>query len=141
VPTSDSADNFVGIGSPCEGFWFGIVFDDEAIDGCLQVDDRYEDAALQSPLRQFGEEALDCVEPGCRSRGEVEGPAGMPVEPLADLRMLVGRIVVDDGVDRLSRRHLRFDGIEEANEFLVSVALHVMADDGAIENVEVPATR
>jgi hypothetical protein len=136
VPTSNSADNFVGIGSPCEGFWFGIVFDDEAIDGCLQVDGRYEDAALQSPLCQFGEEALDGVEPGCRSRGEVEGPAGMPEEPLANLRMLVGRVVIDDGVDCLLDRHLRFDGVEEANELLVPVALHVMADDGAVENVE-----
>jgi len=73
VPASDSADNFVGIGNPCEGFWFGVVFEDEAIDGCLQVDDRDEDAALQSPLRELGEEALDAeigvkwkVQRGCR---------------------------------------------------------------------------
>jgi hypothetical protein len=33
------------------------VFDDEAIDCCLQVYDRQEDAALQSPLGEFGEEA------------------------------------------------------------------------------------
>jgi hypothetical protein len=55
---------------------------------------------------------------------------------LANLRMLVGRVVIDDCVDRLSGRHLRFDGVEEANELLVPVALHVMADDGAVENVE-----
>ena len=57
-------------------------------------------------------------------------------QPLANLRMLVGRVVVDDGVDRLSGRHLRFDGVEEANELLVPVALHVMTDDGAVEDVE-----
>src|SRR5258708_3934924 len=116
--------------------WFGVNYVHDAIYGRLQADERYEDAALQSPLRQFGEEALDRVEPRCRSRGEVEGPAGMPEEPLANLRMLVGRVVIDDGVDRLSGRHLRFDGVEEANELLVPVALHVMADDGAVENVE-----
>ena len=47
MPASDGLDNFVGIGSPCEGFRFGVVFDDEAIDCCLQVDDRQEDAAFR----------------------------------------------------------------------------------------------
>jgi hypothetical protein len=36
VPASDGADNFVWISSPCEGFWFSVVFDDEAIDCFLQ---------------------------------------------------------------------------------------------------------
>ena len=50
--------------------------------------------------------------------------------------MLVGRVVVDDGMDRLSIRHLRFGGIEEADELLVPVGLHVAADDGAVADVE-----
>src|SRR6201981_1693408 len=86
--------------------------------------------------RRFGEEALDGVEPGCRCGREVEGPAGMPGQPLAHLRMLVGCVVVDDGVDLLSRRHLRLDSVEEADELLVPVALHIAADDGAVEDVE-----
>ena len=32
------------------------------------------------------------------------------------------------------RRHLRLDGIEEADELLVPMALHVAADDGAVED-------
>jgi hypothetical protein len=40
----------------------------------------------------------------------------MPGKPLADLRMLVGGVVVDDGVDCLSGRHLRLNGVEEADE-------------------------
>src|ERR1700690_3317284 len=60
----------------------------------------------------------------------------MPGQPLAYLRMLVGCVVVDDGVDLLSRWHLRLDGVEEADELLVPVALHIAADDGPIENVE-----
>jgi hypothetical protein len=47
------------------------VFDDEAIDGGLQIDKRYKDAALQSALGELGEEALDGVEPGCRCGREV----------------------------------------------------------------------
>jgi hypothetical protein len=37
---------------------------------------------------------------------------------------------------RLLDGHLGLDGIEEAGEFLVPVALHVAADDGTVENVE-----
>jgi len=33
--------------------------------------------------------------------------------------MLVGCVVVDDGVDFLSRRHLHLDGIEEADGVVV----------------------
>src|SRR5208282_3447758 len=75
-------------------------------------------------------------EPGRRYGRKVERPAGMPRQPLAYLRMLAGCVVVDDRVDFLSRRHLRLDGIEEADELLVPVALHIAADDGAIEDVE-----
>ena len=50
--------------------------------------------------------------------------------------MFVGRVVVDDGVDRHSHRHLRLGGVEEADELLVPVALHVAADDGAAEPIE-----
>src|SRR4051812_42436241 len=35
-----------------------------------------------------------------------------------------------------SFRHLRFDGVEKADELLVSVMLHVAPDDGAVEDVE-----
>ena len=66
----------------------------------------------------------------------MERPAGMPRQPLAHLWMLVGRIVVDDGVDHLSHGDLRLDHIEEADELLVAMALHVAANDGAIEDVE-----
>src|SRR5712691_3141597 len=60
----------------------------------------------------------------------------MSDQPLAHLRMPVGRVVVDDSVDFLSRWHLRFDGIEETNELLVPMAFHVTADDGAVEDIE-----
>ena len=135
MPASDGLDNFAWLSSPCEGLRLGVVFDDEAIGSGLQVDDRYEDAAFQSPLRELGEEALDGVKRGCRCRREVEGPAGMSGQPLAHLRMFVGCVVVDDGMDFLSRRHLRLDGIEESDELLMAMMLHIASDDGAVENV------
>ncbi len=80
MPSSDCGDYFIGIGGPGEGLRFGIVFENEAIDGGLQVDHGHEDAALQAALGELGEEALDGVEPGSRSRGEVEGvPVANPI--------------------------------------------------------------
>jgi hypothetical protein len=37
---------------------------EEAVDGGLEIDDRTEDAAFEAALGQFGEEALDRIEPG-----------------------------------------------------------------------------
>jgi Domain of unknown function (DUF1330) len=64
----------------------------EAIDGHVEVSDWSEDAALETPLGQDGEKALDGVEPRRRGRGEVERPArvlrepsphrGMPAKPM-----------------------------------------------------------
>ena len=50
--------------------------------------------------------------------------------------MFVGGIVVDDGMDQFSHRNLRLDRIEEADELLMAVTLHVAADDSAVEDVE-----
>ena len=50
--------------------------------------------------------------------------------------MLVGGVVVEDDVDGRAGRRLGIDGVEEADELLVAVALHVLADDGAVEHVE-----
>lgn len=55
---------------------------------------------------------------------------------IAAFPILVGGIVVGDGMDRLSPRDLRLDGIEEANELLVAMTLHVAADYGSVEDIE-----
>jgi hypothetical protein len=46
----------------------------------------------------------------------------------------MGGAVVDDGVDRLAGGNLLLDDIEEANEFLMALPLHVAADR-AVEDV------
>ena len=84
----------------------------------------------------FEEKVLDGVEPGSRGRGEVEGPTRMTRQPGQHLGMLVGGIVVEDDMDRPIGRDLALDGIEEANEFEMAVALHAAANHGAIEHAE-----
>ena len=63
MPTPDSGDDFFGIGGPDEGFGLSIVFFQEAIDRDLEIEDRAEHTALQSPFGKRGEEAFDGVEP------------------------------------------------------------------------------
>ena len=60
----------------------------------------------------------------------------MAGEPGADLGMLVSRIVVEDGMNRLDGRHDRLDGVEEADELTIAVALHAAAEHGAFRDIE-----
>ena len=66
----------------------------------------------------------------------MEGEARVPVEPLTHLRMLVGGVVVEDHVHDFFGRHLRLNGVEEADELLVTMALHTSANDLAFEDIE-----
>ena len=60
----------------------------------------------------------------------------MPRQPRQDLGVLVGAVVVQDRVDQLAGRHRRLDGVEEAQELLVPVALHAAAEHRPVEHVE-----
>ena len=52
------------------------------------------------------------------------------------LACLVGGVVVEDHMDALAGRDIGLDGVEEADELLVAVALHAAPDDLALEHVE-----
>ena len=58
-----TAGDLIGIGGPGEGPRVIIGLLQEAVDRGLEFDDRAEDAALETAAGQFGEEALDGVEP------------------------------------------------------------------------------
>src|SRR5215469_14665759 len=98
MPSSYLLDDTVGIGGPDEGFGFAFVLAEEAVDRRLQVDQRMEDAALQSPASERGKEALDRIGPGTRGWREVKGPARVLGEPSAHFRVLVDGVVVEDRV-------------------------------------------
>ena len=119
-----------------KGLGLALVSATKRIDCSLKFRNGSEHAALEAAVGELGEETFDGIEPGRRGWREVEGPAGMLREPFAHLRVPVSGIVVDDRMDRLSPRNLGVDVIEEADELLMPVALHVATDDGAVENVE-----
>ena len=112
------------------------MFGQISIDGGLQVSDRAEDAAADALPGHLGEEVLDRIEPGGRGRSEVESPTRMARKPSQNFGMLVGGIVVENDVDRLASRDVALDGIEEANEFEVTVTLHAAADHRPVEHAE-----
>ena len=136
MPASDSGDNPVWICGPDEGFGIKIGLGDEAVDCGLKIDDASKDTALQSPFGEFSEEALDGVKPRTRGRREVEGEARVSIEPLPHFRMLVGGVVIEDHVYDLFSRHVRLNGVEEADKLLVTMALHAAANDLAFEYIE-----
>ena len=63
-PASDFFDDGVGIGGPGEGYWIDVGLRQVTVDGRLEIDDAFEDAAFEPLLGQFGEEPFDRIEPG-----------------------------------------------------------------------------
>ena len=102
APGSDRGDDLIGISGPSEGSGLLIVLFEEAVDCGLQVGDGPKDAALEPPLRKGREEALDRVEPGSRCRREMERPSRVTFEPSSNIGMLMGGVIVEDGVDSIS---------------------------------------
>ena len=102
VPSFDGSDDLIWVGGPGEGFRVFVGFGDEAIDGSLEIDEGVEDAALEPPPGEFGEEAFDGVEPRRRCWREVENKPLVAIEPSPDFWMLMGGVVVEDDMDGLS---------------------------------------
>ena len=48
----------------------------------------------------------------------------------------MGSIVIHDGMDRFTGRDGAFDFVEEADEFLMSVALHILPQDCSVEHIK-----
>ena len=69
---------------------------DVVTDGRDQVLDIAEDTAAKAVLSQIAEEPFHHVEPRTAGRREVDVEAWTPGEPLLNLGMFVGRVIVRD---------------------------------------------
>ena len=65
----------------------------------------------------------------------MEDEAWMFGDPFQDVGVLVSGIIIDDDMYSLFLRHSGIDGIEEANELLMAMALHIAAHHGSVEHV------
>jgi hypothetical protein len=78
-PRFDGSNDFIGIGGPHEGLGVIVAFVgflQEAVDGGLEIDDRAKEPAFEASLGEFGEEALDRIEPRNRGPGVMEDKRG-----------------------------------------------------------------
>lgn len=92
------------------------MLDQEAVDGCLKVDERMEDAAFEAAVGQLSEEILDSIESGARGWRKVGSKARVPVESLADLWVLVSGIaILADPLKTLSVRGREVDDYATAH--------------------------
>lgn len=66
----------------------------------------------------------------------IVGEAVVAGKPAGNIRMLVGRVVVENDMDGLALWDRGLDVIQKADELLVTVALHALADDFALQNIE-----
>lgn len=94
MPATDSGYDLVRVLGPAEGLWVLVCLSDEAVDGGLECDDRVEHAVFEPAVGQFGEEAIDSIDPRRRGRREVKGEPLVPPKPFDDLGVFVGCIVV-----------------------------------------------
>ena len=95
-----------------------------------------KDAATNALVGDFAEPTLHHVHPRTRSRDEVQMEAWMSSEPGFHARVLVGRVVVHDDVQIEFGGGLHIDRVEEANELLMPMARHALANHLAIEHAE-----
>jgi hypothetical protein len=112
MPWFGGGDNGFGIGLPGERAGGLVVVLDEAVDRFLEGDQRREGAAFEPAPGESGEEAFDRVQPRTRGRRKVKHPARVPGQPLADVRVLVRGVVVEDHVDHLAGRRLPLDRVQ-----------------------------
>ena len=85
MPAFDLGQNRLGLGGPDEGLGRLVVLGEVAVDGGLQVDQRVEDAALQTPLGGLccSWQAVPAwVGPGSVDQSRGAADAGVPVPPL-----------------------------------------------------------
>src|ERR1700686_2372955 len=86
---------------PDKGFWLGVVLVDVVTYGHDQLLDIAENSTAKAVLREVAKESLHHVEPGTAGRCEVDVEPRMAGQPLFQLGMFVGRVVIGDEVNLL----------------------------------------
>src|SRR5512144_2964380 len=100
----DGGEDLVGGLGPREGLGIGVGLGDVGADRALKVLGAGEHAAFEPAAGEYGEPALDQIEPGGRGRGKVQVKAGTLHEPVVHQLGLVDRGVVEHEVDGELRR-------------------------------------
>jgi len=125
----DGSQNLVSRLGPFEGLRIFVVQVDEGADVGLELLDGGVNTSLDLLSGEFSEPALDLIDPGRRSRREVDMIVRPASEPRFDLGRLVGGVVVHDDMDSEPLRDLSVDLFEELQKLDCPMALVAFADD------------
>jgi hypothetical protein len=60
----------------------------------------------------------------------------MAGQPRSDFGVLVAGVIIRDHMDQPAGRDVALEAVQKTQEFLVPVALHALAEDGPVEQVE-----
>jgi hypothetical protein len=104
------------------------------VNGSDQGPNIRERSSAQSFISYLPEPAFHHIQPETRRAGEVQMESRMTLQPRMDTRMLMYSVVVHDQVQIQTVRGLRIEAFEKANELLMSVSRHAVADNLAIEH-------
>ena len=109
---------------------------DVVVDGIDQGLDALERAATDALVSNLSEPAFDKVQPGARCRDEVQMEPWVSSEPGFYTGMLVSAVIVHDQVQVDTGRSLAVHYFKKADEFLVTMARHTVADHLAVEHAQ-----
>jgi hypothetical protein len=76
-----------------------------------------------------------------RCRGEVKDEAWMFGDPFQHVRVFVSGVVINNDMDSLSLRHPGVDDVEEADELLMAMTFHALAEDLALSFPKISSAR
>jgi hypothetical protein len=113
-----------------------VMRGDVFLDGFSEFSNAGEHAAVQALGRDVAEEALDHVQPRRGCRREMHCEARMFLQPLIDLEMFVGRVVVANQTQRFVFRRFALDLTQEIKPFSMAVALLAAGNDRAVQGIE-----
>ena len=114
----------------------GVMGLDELTDDLAQLLNTTECPAIKSAALKAGKPALDRIEPRGAGGREVHDEARVLGQPLLDVGMLVGGVVVHDQVQLQVLGRLALDQAQEFEPLLMPVPILAHRDHGAVQCIE-----
>ena len=92
-----------------------------------------ESAAPNAFLGQLAKPVLDQIKPGRAGGNKMQVKAWISPQPLLDLGVFGGSIIVEDQMQIQPGRKFSVQASEELQKLLMTVSLHAVADDSAFQ--------
>src|SRR6266446_770940 len=134
--TTDLVDDLLCGSGPDERFWLFVVLSKIFLDGGDEFFYVNKVAAPQALLSEFAKPTLDQVKPRGTGGGVMHMKARMLDQPLGNVVMLMGAVIVQYQVQVQTAGDLSIKLAQELQIFLMSMTRHTRTDHGAVQHVE-----